>query len=129
MGIGLYRCVGWGCLNPPSFGWDNDEHPLLFDVLQTSYEAKPDYIMISFAVDNEVLQTGWNLPSLPGGLPHIKSRTSTTVPRCESWPDIGKSGVWVSSRIVATWELIRVIARSRDFELPEGEPIFVCDWN
>ena len=129
MGQGLYRCVGWGCLNPPHFDWDNDERPCLFDVVRTSYEAQPNYIMIPFGVDDEFLQTSWNLPSLPGGLPHIESRTATTVPRCEWWPDIGKSGVWVSNRIVKTWELLRLIARSRGFELPEGEPVFVCEWD
>lgn len=130
MGQGLYRCVGWGCLNPPQFDWDEDnERPSLYDAIQTTYEAKPDYIMIPFGVDDEYLQTSWSLPSLPEGLPHIEPRTAVTVPRCEWWPDIGKTGVWVSSRVVTMWEMLRVIARPRGFELPEGEPVFVCEWD
>ena len=67
MGQGLYRCVGWGCLNHPQFDWDNDQQPFLFDVVQTAYEAQPDYIMIPFGVDDEHLQAAWNLPALPEG--------------------------------------------------------------
>ncbi len=130
MGQGLYRCAGWGCLNPPPFSFDNDnEQPSLFDLVETSYEAKPNYIMIPFAVDDEFLQASWNLPPLPDGLPHVKPRTAVAVPRCEWWPDIGKKGVWVSRRIVQTWEMLRLVAKHRRLVLPEGEPIFVCDWD
>ena len=97
MGQGLYRCVGWGCLNPPHFDWDNDrELPSLYDVVRTNYEAEPGYLMIPFAVDDGFLQTSWSLGPLPEGLPHVEARTAVTVPRCEWWPDIGKRGVWVS---------------------------------
>ena len=130
MGQGLYRCAGWGCLNPPEFDWDGDsEKPDLFSVILTSYEAQPNYIMIPIGVDDEFLQTAWSLPPLPEGLPHVEPRTAVTVPHCEWWPDIGKRGVWVSSRIVAMWEMVRIIARQRGTELPEGEPIFVCEWD
>ena len=130
MGQGLYRCVGWGCLNPPQFDWDGDnERPPLFDVVETRYEAEPDYLMIPFGVDDEVLQERWNLPPLPMGLPHVQDRTAVAVRRCEWWPDVGKKGIWVSNRIVETWEMLRLVAASRGLSLPEGEPIFVCDWD
>lgn len=129
MGQGLYRCVGWGCLNPPHYDWDGEEQPDLFTAIKTDYEAEPGYIMIPFGVDDEVLQESWNLPPLPDGLPHVKPRMAVAVHRCEYWPHVGKSGVWVSSRIVQTWELLRVIAASRGLALPEGEPVFVCDWH
>lgn len=130
MGQGLYRCVGWGCLNPPHFDFDNDsEVPALFDLVKTRYEAEPDYIMLPFGVDDEFMQAEWNIPPLPDGLPHVKPRTAVTVRRCKWWPDVGKKGVWVSERIVQTWDLLRTIARQRGLELPEGEPVFVCDWD
>lgn len=129
MGQGLYRCAGWGCLNPPHFDWDSDIRPSLFDVLRTSYEAEPGYVMLPIGVDDEFLQTSWSLPPLPEGLPHVEPRTAVTVQRCTCWPDIGKAGVWVSSRVVEMWEMIRIIAQSRGWELPEGEPVFVCDWD
>jgi len=130
MGIGLYRCVGWGCLNPPKFDWDGDsEQPFLFELVETRREAEPDYLMIPFGVDNGFLQKSWNLPPLPDGLPHIQPRTAVTAIRCTWWPGVGKDGVWVSERIVATWEALRIIARSRGLELSTGEPIFVSDWD
>ncbi len=130
MGQGLYRYVGWGCLNPPAFDWDGDDAiPDLFSAVSTSYEAEPEYIMIPLGVDDEFLQASWNLPPLPKGLPHVEPRTAVAVPRCEWWPDVGKRGVWVSCRIVALWEMVRIIARHRGLELPEGEPIFVCEWD
>lgn len=131
MSQGLYRCVGWGCLNPPQFDWDNNKAQSLFNAVQTRCEAEPDYIMIPFGVDNEFLQASWNLPALPDGLPHVKPRTAVTVTRCEWWPDRGRlaKGVWVSRRIVETWYLLQIVARERGLELPEGEPIFVCEWD
>lgn len=129
MGQGLYRCVGWGCLNPPHFDWDDDDRPLLFDLVETSYEAEPNYIMIPFGVDDGWLQKAWNLPALPEGLPHVEPRTAVALSHCEWWPDVGKAGVWVSRRIRDTWELIRRVAKEKGLELPEGEPIFVCDWD
>lgn len=126
----LYRCVGWGCLNPPQFDWDKDNvRPFLADMIQTCYEAQPDYIMIPFGIDDEWLQTHWNLPPLPDGLPHVKDRTAVIVPRCKWVPDVGKKGVWVSERIEETWEMFRVIAEPRGLKLPEGKVIFVCDWD
>lgn len=129
MGQGLYRMLGWGCLNPPDFDWDN--HPsLLYDVVRMSYEAESYYLMIPMAIDDEWLQKAWNLPPLPkGGLPHIEPRTAQVVPRCEWWPDVEKTGVWVSGRIVQTWEMFRQLAKVRGIELPDGQPIFVCDWD
>ncbi len=129
MGQGLYRCLGWGCVNPPQFDWDADKIPSLFGVVETSYEATPGYIMIPLAVDDKFLQDEWNLPPLPKGLPHVTPRTVVPVARCEWWPDVGKKGVWVAHRIVETWEILRLIARERGLELPVGEPIFVCDWD
>lgn len=129
MGQGLYRSVGWGCLNPPRYDWDNDDVPRLWDAIETSYEAEPDYLMLPFGVDDEWLQKAWNLPPLPDGLPHVRPRTAVVAPRCEWWPDVGTAGVWVSSRIVGLWELLRVVAKTRGLELPEGRPIFVCDWD
>ncbi len=132
MGQGLYRCVGWGVLNPPPIDWD-DEGELyatdLYSVFQVAYEAKPEYLMIPFGVDDEFLQASWNLPPLPPGLPHVEPRTAVTVPRCEWWPDVGKAGVWVSWRIVKTWEALRLIWKAREIDLPEGEPLLVCDWD
>lgn len=129
MGQGLYRCVGWGCLNPPSFDWDADKEPCLFDVVEAAYEATPKYMMIPLAVDDEWLQNSWNLPALPDGLPHVEPRTAVTVPRCEWWPDVGKKGIWVSRRIEQTWEILRTIAAPRGLCLPAGEVIFACDWD
>ena len=117
---------------PPDFDWDDDseqEQHSLFGAIRTSYEATPDYIMIPIGVDDEFLQMSWSLPPLPKGLPHVAPRTAVAVPRCEWWPDIGKRGVWVSSHIVALWEMIRIIARQRGLDLPKGEPIFVCEWD
>lgn len=132
MGQGLYRCLGWGCLNPPLYDWDLEyqrEQISLLDILKRSYEAKPDYLMIPISVDDSFLQAWWSLSALPEGLPHVEPRTAVTVPRCEWWPDYGKSGVWVSSWVVSLWELICTVAQTRGLELPAGEPIFVCDWD
>lgn len=130
MGQGFYRCVGWGCLNPPPFDWDGDsEKPSLFDALLISDGASLNYIMIPFGVDDSILQEEWSLAPLPKGLPHAEPYTAVTVKRCKWWPDIGKRGVWVSDHIVVLWELVRIIARQRGLELPAGEPIFVCDWD
>lgn len=129
MGQGIYRSVGWGCLDPPCFDWDADSKPPLFDVLATEYETEPRYIMIPLAVDNEFRQKEGHLPPLPAGLPHVHDRTAVIVPRCTYWPGVGKRGIWVSERIVATWELIRIVARERGMELPKGQPIFVSDWD
>lgn len=121
--------LGWGCLNPPNIYWDSPEFKLFYDVTQTSYEANPNYIVIPIAVDDKFLQVSWNLPSLPYGLPHIEPRTAQAVPRCQWWPGVGKDGVWVDRRIVSTWEILRQFAEARGVQLPEGEPIFVCDWD
>jgi len=130
MGQGLYRCVGWGCLKPPQFDWEGDDtQPLLFDVVETRCEAEPDYLMIPFGVDNKFLQKDWNVPPLPAGLPHVHDRTAVAVRRCESWPNAGTKGIWVSNRIVTTWEILRLVAAQRGLTLPEGEPVFVCDWD
>ena len=130
MGQGLYRCVGYGCLNPPTFDWDNDDvKPSMFSLLNVSYEAEPSYVMIPFGVDDEHLQESWNLPPLTAGLPHVKDRTARVVKQCRWWPDVGTNGVWVSHRIEAQWELIRVVAKQRGWKLPKGKVIFVCDWH
>jgi len=129
MGQGLYRCAGWGCLNPPSLDWDSRFGDQLLSIVRTESEAEPGYIMIPFAVDDKLLQVWWSLAPLPKGLPHIEPRTAVSVPQCQWWPDYGKAGVWVSDRLSRTWELLREIARDRGIDLPEGEPLFVCDWD
>ena len=132
MGQGLYRCIGWGCLNPPpEFTFDDEKFAFLFDVLKSSCEAVPDYLMLPFGVDDHLLQSWWSLGGLPKGLPHVEPRTAVTVPSCKWWPDVGKgkSGIWVSNRIVHTWNAVRTVVRGLGVELPEGEPIFVCDFH
>lgn len=131
MGQGLYRCAGWGCLNPPPFREDLSKPPYISDLLHTCYEAKPDYLMIPVAIDDEHLQECWNLPPLPDGLPHIKPRTAVAVPHCQWWPDIGTpgKGIWVCNRIENTWNLIRDVLQKRGLNLPKGCPLFVCDWH
>jgi hypothetical protein len=129
MGQGIYRAVGFGCLNPQPFDWDNDVSPSLFSALRTSYEAKPSYVMLPFGVDDEFLQESWCLPPLPLGLPNINDRTAKVVKRCDWWPDVGKKGIWVPRRIEAEWDLIREVAKARGWKLPKGKPIFVCDWD
>lgn len=128
MGQGLYRCLGWGCLNPPAI--DFDELPTDFvDVLRSANETEQDYVMIPMAVDDPFLQESWGLPDLPKGLPYVQSNEVVRVECCEWWPDVGKRGVWVPGRIVSCWELLRRLAKIEGFELPEGHPIFVCDWD
>ncbi len=134
MGQGIYRCVGWGCLNPPPFDFDSDTtKPLLLDLLEVGYETEPNYAMVPFGVDDGFddgfLQRDWNLPGLPNGLPHVGEYEAVVGRRCQWWPDVGKDGVWVCRRIVETWELIRAEAKRRGWELPEGQVIFVCDWH
>lgn len=129
MGQGIYRAVGFGCVNPPMFDWDSDVSPPLFDVVRVECEAEPSYVMIPFGVDDGFLQLSWGLPPLPEGLPNIKDRTAKVVKRCDWWPDVGKKGIWVPRRIEAEWDLIRVVAKSRGWKLPEGKVIFVSDWD
>lgn len=130
MGQGLYRMLGWGCLNPLPFNWDGDEGLRLYDLVKTSYECKPDYIVIPLAVDDEWLQQSWNLAPLPqGGLPHVEPRTARIASRCQWWPDVEKTGVWIDRRIVATWELVQKFALTKGLELPDGHPVFLCDWD
>ena len=129
MGQGLYRAVGFGCLNLSPFDFDSDARPSLFDAMRVSYEAEPSYVMLPFGVDDECLQESWGLPPLPEGLPHIKDRTAQVVRRCKWWPDVGKKGIWVPHRIEGEWELIREVAKSRGWKLPKGKAIFVCDWD
>jgi hypothetical protein len=129
MGQGLYRAVGFGCLNPPDFEGDNRPTPGLHDAVEYGYEAEPDYAMIPFGVDDEALQAWWGLPPLPKGLPHIEEYTAQIVERCRCWPDVGTHGIWVPHRIESTWELLREVAKVNGVDLPEGQPIFVCDWD
>jgi hypothetical protein len=129
MGQGIYRVVGFGCLNPPPFDSDNDIKPCLYDVLEMSCDCEPQYAMIPLAVDDRFLQRELNLPPLPAGLPHVEDRTARVVKRCRWWPDVGKKGVWVSRRIEAQWELIREVAKQRGWELPPGMVIFASDWD
>jgi hypothetical protein len=110
--------------------WDEDPKPFLIDALNVTNEAEPECIMIPVAVDARMLQINWGVPALPaGGLPHVEPRRAVEVDRCEWWPDIGKRGAWIPHCVVARWELIREVAKSRGLELPEGSPIFVCDWD
>ena len=129
MGQGLYRCLGFGCLNPPPFAWDSDLGQMVHDVVHTSCDAEPLYLIVPMAIDEAFLRETQSLPSLPAGLPHVEDRTAVTVARCRSWTDVGKLGVWIPQRIVATWELVRFFARTRGVQLPPGEPVFVCDWD
>ena len=117
MGQGIYRVVGFGCLNPPPFDWDHDDRPCLHNVLETSYECEPSYAMVPFGVDDGFLQDWEGLPSLPEGLPHVADRTAV-------YADIS-----VPLRIAHLWEFIRTIAVSRGWELPPGRVIFASDWD
>lgn len=133
MGRGLYRMLGWGILNPPAFNWDDDDPPYLFDLVETSYETTPEYLMLPIAIDDGFLQVHRSLSSLDNlgfKLPHVTARHAVTVPRLTWWPDVGvKEGAWVSSWFVDMWELIRRTAATKGLDLPEGSPILVSDWD
>ena len=119
--------VGFGLVEAPQIDWDSNTD--IYDLVQTSYESTQNYVMIPFGIDDEFLRESWNLGELPKGLPYIKPRTAVAVKRCEWWPDVGKDGIWVCSRIVKMWEIVRSLATERGIELPEGEPVFACDWD
>ena len=127
MGQGLYRCVGFGAVDAPGVNWDKFDD--IYDIVRTSYECKQNYVMIPIAIDEGWLRRAWNLSELPEGLPHVQDRTAVAVQRCESWPDVGKKGIWISHRIVKTWEVIRNLAKEKGIDLPEGEPVFASDWD
>jgi len=118
MGQGLYRMVGYGVLNPPDFDWDNTDNGDIYDAVKCSCEAEPPYMMVPFGVDDEILQDWWWLPSLPDGLPHVHNRTAMEVAR-----------IRCPSRARGVWRCLRALAKTQGIDLPEGGPIFVCDWH
>ena len=126
MGQGLYRCVGFGCLNPPEFEFDDASFT---ELLITGNETDPYYAMVPFGIDDSCLQRAWNLPQLPAGLPHVEDRKAIYARRCQWWPNIGKKGVWVSARIEAQWELVRREAFRHGYKFTKGKVVFVCDWD
>ena len=127
MGQGLYRIVGFGAVDLPHIDWD--ENTDIYDLVRTSYESEQAYVIIPFGIDEGWLRQSWTLGKLPDGLPHIEPRTAVAVKRCQWWPDVGKDGIWVCERIVKMWEFVRKLAKERGIELPEGEPVFACDWD
>jgi hypothetical protein len=127
MGQGLYRCVGFGCLRPPRM--EELEEPSFLDALRMRYQAKVDYAMIPFGVDDEWLQAAWNLKPLPPGLPHVGKYEARYARRCRWWPDVGTGGVWVSGRIEAQWDMCRREALQHGWRLPAGKVVVVCDWD
>jgi hypothetical protein len=101
----------------------------LAELLDTAYEARPDFLALRLAVDDACLQSWWKLPDLPheaiGG--SVGRREAKQIPLDESKlpGDLQSAIVLARDR----WAVIDEAFRQHGITLPEPEFILVNDWD
>lgn len=129
----LFTLLGYGVLNPPFLDeethWDAVWYLQETLKLMTSYEAKPDYLVIPVAVSDPVLQDSWHLQPLPLGmfLPVIANRTAHVLQSLADETNALAHKNWTDLR--ATWQETQRVYAKAGLTLGEPSVILLNDWD
>lgn len=137
MGQGLYTMLGYGVIAKDDQLRTEDGDCLhdeiivnpLAELLDTAYEAEPQFLVLRLAVDDGFLQDWWKLPNLPHeALPgSVGSRQAKQIPVDESkLPGEIQAAVDLARD---RWAVIDEAFRQHGVTLPEAGFILVNDWD